>query len=243
MPACPDRCMTSPPFPADRFRDEPPFAPSVRALMSFGPTLLFLVFWVALYLVRGARTAWFLAAMAAGCFVGGGKLVIFAGASARAPLGVWPLAALIIYADIASGLFMLANLHHLDRIRVIGPRLATAHDAARGVLRANPWMRRLMWLGVVFFVLIPFQSTGAVIGVVLGRVLGLTRAAIFSAIVVGTTVSAVLLALLGRLWRTRITWLVENPVIGVVVVVVCLVATVWLGKWFMTRRPHEGTEG
>jgi uncharacterized membrane protein len=203
--------------------------------MTFGPALAFVPVVAAVYAWLGARAAWFLGAMTAGCFVGGGKLVIFAGAAKTAPLGVWPLAAVVIYGDIATALFMLANMHHLDRVRWVGPRLAMAHEAARGVLRANPWMRRLMWFGVATFVAVPFQGTGAVIGAVLGRVLGLTPAAIFAAIAAGTTGSAVLLALLGRLWRRRITWLVENPVIGVSVALVCLVATVWLGKWFMTR--------
>lgn len=214
--------------------------------MTFGPTILFVAVVAVVYALLGTRAAWFLGAMAAGCFIGGGKLVIFAGAAETAPLGVWPLAGLVIYGDVAAALFMLANMHHLDRVRWVGPRLAGAHEAARGVLRANPWMRRLMWLGVAIFVAVPFQGTGAVMGAILGRVLGLGNTGIFTSISAGTTGSAVLLALLGRLWRRRITWLVENPVIGVVVVTLCLVATVWLGKWFMTRgggggRPPSGT--
>lgn len=228
--------MPPSPLPqADPTSTTAPFSAPVRAIMTFGPTLAFVLVVAAVYVFRGARAAWFLAAMAAGCFVGGGKLVIFAGAAETAPLGVWSLAALVIYGDVAAALFMLANMHHLDRVRWVGPRLAGAHEAARGVLRANAWMRKLMWSGVALFVAVPFQGTGAVMGAVLGRVLGLTAGSIFTSITAGTVGSAVLLALLGRLWQRRITWLVENPVIGVVVVVVCLAVTVWLGKWFMTR--------
>lgn len=208
--------------------------------MTFGPVILFVPVVVAVYAIKGARAAWFLGAMAAGCFVGGGKLVIFAGAAHTAPLGVWSLAALVVYGDVAVALFMLANIHHLDRVRWLGPRLADAHEAASGVLRVNPWMRKLMWLGVAIFVAIPFQGTGAMMGAILGRVLGLTASAIFTSITAGSAGSSVLLALLGRIWRQRITWLVENPTIGVSVVVACLVLTAWLGKWFMTRGGGSG---
>jgi len=210
--------------------------------MTVGPSALFLVVFAALYATRGAGAAWFLVGMAAGCFIGGGKLVIFAGAADGAPLGVWALAALVVYADAATALFMLANLHHLDRVRVLGRHLASAHETARGVLRANPWMRRLMWSGITGFVAIPFQGTGSVLGVLLGRILGLTHASIFSAIVVGTSASAVALALLGRFWRHRITWLVENPFVGLVVLGVALAVTLALGRWF-TRRGAPRQQG
>lgn len=198
--------------------------------MTFGPTVLFVVVLGAVYAARGSASAWFLAAMAAGCFAGAGKLVIFAGAADGAPLGVWPLAALVVYAEVATAVFMIANLHHLDRLRWVGPHLRGAHEAALRVLQANPWMRRLMWSSVALFVAGPFQGTGAVLGTVLGRVLGLTNAAIVGANLAGTSVCAVLLALLGRLWRKRITWLVENPLVGVAVVAACLVVAVWFGR-------------
>jgi uncharacterized membrane protein len=207
--------------------------------MSFGPLVVYAVGLVALYLGMGGKAVAFFATLTAGCFIGAGKLVIFAGALEGAPLGVAPIAALVVYTDAAVALLLLAHLEAIDRVPVLGPRLAQAHQAAWAVVRGHRWLRRLMWVGVALFVAVPFQGTGAVIGVFLGRILGLSRLAILASITFGSAAGSIPLAIAGRFGRARILWLADNPSFGVAALLVVLVLTIWFGRWITKARPDS----
>ena len=66
----------------------------------------------------------------------------------------------------------------------------------------------------------------------LGSRLGLTRGAILGAVAAGVGAGALLLAWLAHLGREPISWLFDNPIVGISVLVACLILTVWLGRWF-----------
>lgn len=215
-------------------------APLSRPLvlaMSVGPLVGYALALVAVYVTMGGATLAFLATLTAGCFVGAGKLVIFAGALEGAPLGVAAIAALVVFTDVAVALFMLAHLDQIGRVPVVGPQLARAHEVAWAVLRTHRWLRRLMAGGVALFVAFPFQGTGAVIGVFLGRILGLSRLGILAAVTFGSFGGAFPLALAGRFGRARITWLADNPLYGIAALLAFLALTIWLGRWIATARP------
>lgn len=199
--------------------------------MSLGPVAAYVLALAGIYASMGGEAAAFLATLTAGCFIGAGKLVIFAGALEGAPLGVAPLAALVVFTDVAIGLVLLAYLDELGRVPGLGVQLGRAHEVAWGVLRTHRWMRRLTWSGVALFVAFPFQGAGAVIGVFLGRVMGLSRVGILSAVTLGSTAGSIPLALAGSFGRARITWLADNPFFGLGVLAAVLVVTIGLGRW------------
>lgn len=169
--------------------------------------------------------AGFIASLAAGTFVGGGKLVILAGAVEQAPVGHWALAALVVYIDIATALIIMGGIHVLDRVPSVARRIAAAGESSGKVLEHNPWMLRAAWLGLALFIAVPFNGTGALVGSVLGRVLGLSRISIVSATALGSATSATALALASGIWAERIDALAADPVLGPVVLVAAVAMT------------------
>jgi uncharacterized membrane protein len=201
--------------------------------MTFGPVAGFGLITAATQILAGYRVVVFVVSMMLGSFMGGGKLVIFAGAVESAPLGTWSIAALVVYGDLGTALIIMANMQYLYGFPALGRRLRAVRQAGHDVLKFHNWMRRAAWMGLAVFIAVPFQGTGAVLGVIIGRILGLSRWAIFTAIALGTVTGSSVLAAVGRLGRDQITALADHPVSAVAVVGLCLLATFVLGKWFL----------
>jgi uncharacterized membrane protein len=194
--------------------------------MTVGPLVGFaLILFVAGVLVHPGA-AGFLASLSAGTFVGGGKLVIVAGAVEDAPVGHWEIAALVVYIDIATALILLAGIHHLDRLPGLGRRLANARASSARMLAHSPWMHRVAWLTLAGFVAVPLNGTGALVGAVLGRTLGLSRVAIVAATACGSITVSIALAVASGYWANRINDLAARPNLGLIVVATMLTLTV-----------------
>jgi uncharacterized membrane protein len=185
--------------------------------------------------------AGFLVSVAAGTFVGGGKLVILAGAVESAPVSHWELAGLVVYIDLATALGVLGGIQHLYRVPGIGRRMASARDSSARLLQRNPWMHRIAFLTLAGFVAVPLNGTGALVGALLGRMMGLSRGAIVLATGCGSLAASLALALASDLWAERINALVARPYLGLLSVGVVLGLTVLISRWALGgRRARPG---
>jgi len=226
----------------------------VRIAMTAGPFVGFgLILLVALIVSGKEAVAWLVGAEL-GSFLGFGKFVIFGGlfgdviahiigyVPQTAPPSLWILAGLVVYGDLGTALVMMANMTLLYRAPFFGARLASCHMAGWQVLRVHRWMRRVAWLGVAVFVAAPFQGTGAVVGTILARILGLSRLSTLSATLAGSTAGCVALALLGQYGRQRVQQIGDHPYVAAVVVLLSIAVIVVMGRWFMGQnvRDHMG---
>ena len=181
--------------------------------------------------------------MAAGTFVGGGKLVILAGAVEQAPVGHWTLAALVVYIDVATSLVVLGGMHYLYRVPGAGPRLAAARQAGVRFLQRHPWTYHATWVSLAGFVAVPFHGTGALVGALVGRLLGLERTGIVSATAFGSAAAAVALGLAGDYWAERINAVAGHPVLALVAVVTTAALAILASKWMFGERRDDETTG
>ena len=200
---------------------------------TFGPFLAFGLILLLVALLWGGPAMGFIAGMTVGGFVGGGKLVVFAGAIDTAPMGPWPIALMVLFGDLSTAFILVANMHHLYKMPALGNRLAAARKAGHQVLATHKWMRRAAEFGLIVFVALPFQGTGSVLGVFLGRILGLSRRVLVLCIGAGSAIGAGVLAMLATMGSSEITKIAENPVLGIVTVAVTLTITFILGKKFL----------
>lgn len=212
-----------------------------RVLMSAGPLAAFVLVLGWLYFELSREAVIFLIGAALGGFAGGGKLVVLAGAVENAPFGTWILAGLVVYSDVAAALFLLANLQTLYRVPFIGRRLAAAREAGYRVLSAHGWMRRMAWLGLVVFIALPLQGTGALLGVFLGRILGLARPSIVAATGLGAAAGASGVAALGDAGREQITWLTDHPEVGLATAALTVALTYFLGRKFLKMGAKDAS--
>jgi uncharacterized membrane protein len=206
--------------------------PGTRLAMTVGPLVGFGIILLVAVIVSGYRASAVLFTAEVGSFIGGGKFVILWGLTPKSTVSVWWLAAMVVYGDVATALVLMANMRVFYRMPWLGRRLASCHEAGWYVLHANPWMRRVAWLGVAIYVGAPFQGTGAVVGTLIARILGESRLATLSATLVGSTAGCVLLAAIGTAAGEQLQKYATNPVIVVATLVTTLAALVLVGRWF-----------
>jgi uncharacterized membrane protein len=215
---------------------------SAQWALMLGPLVGFALILSVAGIVGDPGAVSFLLSVAVGTFVGGGKLVILAGAVDQAPVGHWELAALVVYIDVATALGVLGGMQHFYRIPWVGQRLNRARRSSARLLRRNPWMHRMAFLTLVGFVAIPLNGTGALVGAFLGRLMGLRRSAIVVATACGSTATAVTLALASGLSAEHINALVDRPYVGLIAVALVLTLTVAISRWALAGG-HAGSGG
>jgi uncharacterized membrane protein len=209
----------------------------VRATMTIAPLAAFGLLALLIGAIWGFTTSAFMTGMALGNFIGAGKFVIFAGLAPDAPVGVWQLAAVVVYCDVGTAIFLLAHIEGIYRLPWLGRKFHNLTDAGVRVLSLHPWMRRFTWLGVMVFVAAPFQGTGALLGTIIARLLGMSRVASATAIGLGAACGASLLAIFADVARDRLEALAKNPWLTVFVVACVL----FLG--FIAGRKFTGNGG
>jgi hypothetical protein len=207
-----------------------PLSPRTRGVILLTPVTVFLLSASIIYLLLGWRTFSFFLANAVGNFIGAGKFVILTGALPNAPLGVWPLAALVVYSDLSVALMVLAAIRVLYRMPLIGKQFAKVRTTGWRILKNHPWIRRAALWSVVVFVALPFQGTGSVLGTIIARMSGLSRVATVLAIGLGSALGCTAVALLGQVGRERMTVLVKQPFLGLAVVAALFIAMYIIGK-------------
>jgi hypothetical protein len=221
-----------------------PLAPAAQLAFVAGPILVLGLILLTTWSLVSGEAAGFVASMAAGAFVGGGKLVILAGAVDTAPVGTWGLAALIVYMEVATALVVIGGLHLLYDVPGVGPRLASARESGWRLLQRHPWTRQATWASLAGFVAVPFNGTGAFVGAFLGRMLGLSRFAILTATACGSLAGSVSMALSGDLWAERINALAERPVPALIAVVTLAALAILTSKWmFGVRTDTNDSDG
>jgi len=211
-----------------------PLNPAARTALVAAPLFGFALILGVTWAWMGPGAAGFLASMAAGTFVGGGKLVILAGAAEQAPVGHWALAALVLYIDVSTALVVLGGMHRLYRVPGAGPRLAAARDSGWRLLQRHPWTYRATWVSLAGFVAVPLHGTGALVGALIGRLLGLKRFSIVTATGFGSASAAIALGLAGDYWAERISSVARHPILAVVGVVTVATLAILASKWMFS---------
>lgn len=217
-----------------------PLSRGTRLLFTLGPLCGFGLILLVTDLLRGPGTAGFVASVAVGAFLGGGKLVILAGTLDQAPVGPWGLAMLVVYFDLAVAMVVLGGIHHLYRLPRLGQRIEEARRSGASILKRNPWLHRFGWIGLAGFIAVPFNGTGALVGAVVGRLLGLSRVSILTATASGSLVGSVALAFAGDFWADRINSLGAEWLLGVALVALAVALVVLWYRWAFGEHGEPG---
>lgn len=164
-----------------------------------------------------------------------------AGKETVIPLGIalglpwWLIGTSIALLDILAGLFMALNFDAALHIPFLGAWIKKFMDHGQEYLSRRPWIRRFCFTGVVLFVMFPLQGSGGIGATLLGRLLGMPRWDVFSAIVIGAVLGCFLIAL-----GSAFVWdiIVASPVLGISLAlgIICILGTAYLVyRWKMKK--------
>lgn len=123
----------------------------------------------------------------------------------------------VAYMDFIVALFLMWNYDFALYIPVLGPWIERFERRNKRVQDKRSWLKALSILGVVLFVMIPFQGSGGVGGTVVGRLMGLNRYAIFLSICAGAVIGCLLIAYAADLILDRLKVYGLYIIVGIIV--------------------------
>lgn len=88
--------------------------------------------------------------------------------------------------DFLVAFFVAFHMGILFRIPIMGPKLEEMVSDGRFILKHQPWIRSVAFLGLVLFVVFPSSTTGSIGGSIFGRLLGMRRTRVVMAILIGS---------------------------------------------------------
>lgn len=113
-------------------------------------------------------------------------------------LGISPIAlvSFILFTDAVYSLFLVWNFDYAKKIPGIGKLVERGEESGEKAIRKYKWAKRFGFLGLVFLVMIPLQWTGAAVGSIVGRIIGMTSWLTWLAVVIGSSLRSTLITLI-----------------------------------------------
>jgi uncharacterized membrane protein len=150
--------------------------------------------------------------------------------------GVHPalVASSIILLDVVAALFLVWNFDFTKKVPLVGGAIELTEDKGRRVLEKRTWVRRFAFTGLVLFVMVPFQGSGAVVASILGRIIGMDPYKVFIAITTGSVIGCFSVAYLADIVVSAFK---SSFTLGVCSLLVCILA---FGIAYVVYRKKRG---
>lgn len=104
------------------------------------------------------------------------------------------MALTIAFVDIIVALFLLWNYDLAKKIPLVGKFIEKIENIGRNSSNKYTWVKPLRFIGIILFVIIPFQGSGGLVGSIVGRLIGMKPFNTFLAISIGAILGCVLIA-------------------------------------------------
>lgn len=110
------------------------------------------------------------------------------------PINPFIMGIAIAFVDIMVGLFLLWNYDLAKKIPLIGKAMTKVENIGKGSSDKYAWIRPFKFIGIVLFIMIPFQGSGGFFGTMVGRLIGMKPLNVWYAIIIGSVTSCLLFA-------------------------------------------------
>ena len=139
--------------------------------------------------------------------------------------GIDPLimALSIAFVDIIIALFLLWNYDLAKKIPIVGKFMEKIENIGKSSSDKYSWIKPLRFIGIVMFVMVPFQGSGGLVGSILGRLFGMKPLNTFFAISIGAITGCVLIAYFSD---AILNVFIQNFLIGLLIVMILLVIVI-----------------
>ena len=158
------------------------------------------------------------------------------------PLEPWLIALAIAFLDIIVGLFLIWNFDFIKKIPLMGKWITKLERKGGNILKENKYIEALSFMGVVLFVMFPFQGSGGVGASIVGRSIGMNPYKVWGAIIIGAISGTLLIAYAAD---SFFKVFMENRILGMLflAIIITLVAVIILRKRKKNNKSKESDEG
>jgi uncharacterized membrane protein len=107
-----------------------------------------------------------------------------------------PLIAFIMFTDAMLAMFLVWNFDYAKKIPGLGILVERVADSGERALQKYKWAKRFGFVGLVALVTFPLQWTGAGVGSIVGRLIGMPSLMTFLAVIIGTFIRSTISVLI-----------------------------------------------
>ena len=104
----------------------------------------------------------------------------------------------IAFVDMVVALFLVWNYDFAKKIPLIGQFIQRIEDRGKLSEEKYGWVKPLRFIGIMLFVMVPFQGSGGLVGSIVGRLIGMKPWVTFLAITIGAVIGCLLIAFFAR---------------------------------------------
>ncbi len=136
------------------------------------------------------------------------------------PIDPFVMAISIAFVDIMVALFLVWNYDLAKKIPLIGDLMQKVEKTAKGSSKKYGWVKKLEFIGIILFVIVPFQGSGGFIASIVGRLIGMKPWNVFTAIFIGSFLSTFLVAYFADI---LLSVFVKNFLLGLLIFIVLII--------------------
>lgn len=128
----------------------------------------------------------------------------------------------IAFVDIIVALFLIWNYNLAKKIPLIGKFMIKVEEKGKNVEEKYGWIKPLRFIGIMLFVMIPFQGSGGMVGSIVGRLVGMKPWNTFFAISLGAVIGCLLIAMFSQAFLifAEINTTLTLILVGIIAVVI-----------------------
>ena len=155
---------------------------------------------------------------------------------------IWQMTGLIFMVDVVCAMFISWNLPLAKKIPLIGRVIIWVEKKGTETLAKNPGLRTVSFIGLVLWVMVPFQGSGGITASIIGRAIGMRATHVISAVGVGAIIAGFLIATAAE---KVMEVLRENLIVGVAMIAAVIIVSVVLYvlyKRYNKKKNHEAIE-
>jgi uncharacterized membrane protein len=100
----------------------------------------------------------------------------------------------IAFVDMVVALFLVWNYDFAKKIPLVGKFIMKIEQRGKLSEEKYGWVKPLRFIGIMLFVMVPFQGSGGLVGSIVGRLIGMKPWITFLAITLGAIIGCMLIA-------------------------------------------------
>jgi len=139
----------------------------------------------------------------------------------------------IAFVDIVVALFLLWNYDLAKKIPLIGKFIEKVENIGKNSSNKYGWIKPLRFIGIILFVMVPFQGSGGVVGTIVGRLIGMKPVNTFLAISIGAVLGCILVAYFADV---ILSVFVTNFLLGLLILIILVVIGIMI---YIYRKNHK----
>lgn len=152
------------------------------------------------------------------------------------PINPLIMALSIAFVDIIVALFLMWNYDFAKQVPFVGRFMKKVESIGQKSSSKYAWITPLRFIGIVLFVMVPFQGSGGLVGSIVGRLIGMKPMNTFLAITVGAIIGCSFIAFFSDI---VFSVFFQNFLLGVMILIILVVIGIMIAMYKRNKNKKE----